>query len=293
MLALTPRGAELELHVNLLRHGRRTCHAQRPGVRGCALRRMCPSVAVAASRGAVVRSTYALATRGRAASRRPRRSRPRADAAARSGAAPRLVQPPARRRHVPDRLRSSRPVRERSVRRPRPPRHRATDPAGSRSRGVEPPRRRASRPPGLVRAGRSRQPLVLRRRTPTTIGPTTDRTRPSGRRGPSASRRGSPTIAAERAGYAELRAGRRAASRSPTSACSRRPGPRPRRPPPDPRPDARVRARARAPGCTPARSTARTRCRTTAPAACGRSGTEVVARRAVEICYTDAKIFRR
>ena len=26
MLALTPRGAELELHVNLLRHGRRTCH---------------------------------------------------------------------------------------------------------------------------------------------------------------------------------------------------------------------------------------------------------------------------
>ena len=30
MLAITPRGAELELHVNLLRHGRRTCHAQRP-----------------------------------------------------------------------------------------------------------------------------------------------------------------------------------------------------------------------------------------------------------------------
>ena len=30
MLALTPRGGELELHVNLLRHGRRTCHAQRP-----------------------------------------------------------------------------------------------------------------------------------------------------------------------------------------------------------------------------------------------------------------------
>ena len=30
MLALTPRGAELELHVNLLRHGRRTCYARNP-----------------------------------------------------------------------------------------------------------------------------------------------------------------------------------------------------------------------------------------------------------------------
>jgi endonuclease-3 len=43
MLALTPPGAELELHVNLLRHGRRTCHAQRPACPSCALRRMCPS----------------------------------------------------------------------------------------------------------------------------------------------------------------------------------------------------------------------------------------------------------
>ena len=43
MLALTPPGAELELHVNLLRHGRRTCHAQRPACGACALRRMCPS----------------------------------------------------------------------------------------------------------------------------------------------------------------------------------------------------------------------------------------------------------
>lgn len=43
MLDLTPPGAELELHVNLLRHGRRTCHAQRPACRACALRRMCPS----------------------------------------------------------------------------------------------------------------------------------------------------------------------------------------------------------------------------------------------------------
>jgi endonuclease-3 len=43
MLAITPAGEELELHLNLLRHGRRTCHARRPDCRGCALRRMCPS----------------------------------------------------------------------------------------------------------------------------------------------------------------------------------------------------------------------------------------------------------
>jgi endonuclease-3 len=43
MLALTPAGAELELHVNLLRHGRRTCHARRPACGECALARMCPS----------------------------------------------------------------------------------------------------------------------------------------------------------------------------------------------------------------------------------------------------------
>jgi endonuclease III len=43
MLAITPRGAELELHLNLLRHGRRTCHARRPECDDCALVRMCPS----------------------------------------------------------------------------------------------------------------------------------------------------------------------------------------------------------------------------------------------------------
>jgi endonuclease-3 len=43
MLELTPRGQEWELHLNLLRHGRRTCHAQRPQCGACALRRMCPS----------------------------------------------------------------------------------------------------------------------------------------------------------------------------------------------------------------------------------------------------------
>jgi endonuclease III len=46
MLALTPPGGELELHVNLLRHGRRTCHARRPACRECALARMCPSRAL-------------------------------------------------------------------------------------------------------------------------------------------------------------------------------------------------------------------------------------------------------
>lgn len=43
MLALTPAGEELELHMNLLRHGRRTCHARRPECSACALARMCPS----------------------------------------------------------------------------------------------------------------------------------------------------------------------------------------------------------------------------------------------------------
>ncbi len=59
MNALTPRGAGLELHMNLLRHGRRTCHAQRPACGACALRRSCrrvgscradPSVALALER---------------------------------------------------------------------------------------------------------------------------------------------------------------------------------------------------------------------------------------------------
>ena len=43
MLALTPPGQELELHVNLLRHGRRTCHARSPACGECALARMCTS----------------------------------------------------------------------------------------------------------------------------------------------------------------------------------------------------------------------------------------------------------
>jgi endonuclease-3 len=43
LLAITPPGEELEFHLNLLRHGRRTCHSQRPECSACALRRMCPS----------------------------------------------------------------------------------------------------------------------------------------------------------------------------------------------------------------------------------------------------------
>jgi len=43
MLEITPPGEELELHINLLRHGRRTCHARGPECSACPLRRMCPS----------------------------------------------------------------------------------------------------------------------------------------------------------------------------------------------------------------------------------------------------------
>ena len=43
MLELTPRGQELEFHVNLLRHGRRTCHSRRPKCEDCALLKMCPT----------------------------------------------------------------------------------------------------------------------------------------------------------------------------------------------------------------------------------------------------------
>ena len=43
LLEITPPGEELELHLNLLRHGRRTCHARRPNCAGCPLQRICPS----------------------------------------------------------------------------------------------------------------------------------------------------------------------------------------------------------------------------------------------------------
>jgi endonuclease III len=43
MLRFTPAGEELELHLNLLRHGRRTCHARKPACGECVLNRICPS----------------------------------------------------------------------------------------------------------------------------------------------------------------------------------------------------------------------------------------------------------
>jgi endonuclease III len=42
MTSITPPGQELEFHLNLLRHGRHTCHARRPECPDCVLRRMCP-----------------------------------------------------------------------------------------------------------------------------------------------------------------------------------------------------------------------------------------------------------
>ncbi len=47
MLAITPPGEELEFHLNLLRHGRRTCFARSPACGECALARMCPRVGLA------------------------------------------------------------------------------------------------------------------------------------------------------------------------------------------------------------------------------------------------------
>ena len=43
MCSLSEPDAALEFHVNLLRHGRRICHSQRPQCGECVLRRMCPS----------------------------------------------------------------------------------------------------------------------------------------------------------------------------------------------------------------------------------------------------------
>jgi endonuclease-3 len=47
MLEITPPGDELELHLNLLRHGRRICHARRPACGECPLLDICPRVGVA------------------------------------------------------------------------------------------------------------------------------------------------------------------------------------------------------------------------------------------------------
>jgi endonuclease-3 len=47
MLALARPGEELELHLNLLRHGRRTCYARAPACGACELVALCPRVGVA------------------------------------------------------------------------------------------------------------------------------------------------------------------------------------------------------------------------------------------------------
>ncbi|MBI5687993.1 MAG: endonuclease III [Verrucomicrobia bacterium] len=55
MAALVPKGRALSLHVNLIRHGRRVCKAQRPQCGGCVLAGMCDSVSalnVTGGRGA-------------------------------------------------------------------------------------------------------------------------------------------------------------------------------------------------------------------------------------------------
>lgn len=44
MAALVPKGRALSLHVNLIRHGRQVCKAQRPQCGGCVLVGMCDSV---------------------------------------------------------------------------------------------------------------------------------------------------------------------------------------------------------------------------------------------------------
>ena len=64
MLALTPPGAELEFHVNLLRHGRRTCLARTPRCDACALRRMCPSRRPPSAAGATTGSRRVAAGAG-------------------------------------------------------------------------------------------------------------------------------------------------------------------------------------------------------------------------------------
>ena len=50
MLEITPPGEELELHLNLLRHGRRTCYARHPDCAGCASCTGCRSPSPTATR---------------------------------------------------------------------------------------------------------------------------------------------------------------------------------------------------------------------------------------------------
>jgi endonuclease-3 len=46
LLDITAPGEELEFHMNLLRHGRRTCHARNPACSQCVLLALCPRIGV-------------------------------------------------------------------------------------------------------------------------------------------------------------------------------------------------------------------------------------------------------
>ena len=59
MLALTPPGEELELHVNLLRHGRRRCHARRPECRSVPARADVPEPRALQPRGSTAKAITA------------------------------------------------------------------------------------------------------------------------------------------------------------------------------------------------------------------------------------------
>lgn len=50
MAGAIPKGRALALHINLIRHGRRVCRAQRPRCDGCVLAEMCPSARIASPR---------------------------------------------------------------------------------------------------------------------------------------------------------------------------------------------------------------------------------------------------
>ena len=214
----------------MLRHGRRTCHAQRPACEDCALRRMCPWW-----------RALRREARARAVDRRRLRDLP-------------VRAPPTSRRR---RIRADLELTD-----PGPPAHR-TDARG---------RDRAGRSAGRRRRAAGSTSTSARDYAWTTSSAATDRqwqewaeaveTGSDGRR---------------RAAPATTSCATPGTSRSPTSACSR-----------TPRATAcgghllthaltpRVRARPAGLGAhLHARRPARA-CRTTAPAACARSGTEVV-----------------
>jgi len=65
MAGLVPRGRAHELHINLIRHGRRVCRARRPRCAECVLSPMCPS-SVSTERDGVERLARGHGRRGAA-----------------------------------------------------------------------------------------------------------------------------------------------------------------------------------------------------------------------------------